>query len=149
MYLTVKGPSDSLGDHEGDYVMNKFSFYKCLYTGCIYPVPALLQPPTKPRPAWARDATRQNGWMLTPGDENTWVSAGPYQTGQEGYYPEEGSHVIISKGEYGLQHSANMPMQYTGTFFCCKNDKFQLKHLHTFLIFAQNIDCGCNLEPPQ
>ena len=31
----------------------------------------------------------------------------------------------------------------------CKNDDFQSFFLNIFLIFAQNIDCGYTLEPPQ
>ena len=32
-----------------------------------------------------------------------------------------------------------------------KNDNFQMKNcdIQVFLIFAQNIDCGYTLEPPQ
>ena len=37
----------------------------------------------------------------------------------------------------------NILMQYTAIFHCCKNKK------NIFLIFAQNIDCGYTLEPPQ
>ena len=42
----------------------------------------------------------------------------------------------------------NMPMQYTTIFHGCKNDHFQLIFYY-FHIFAQNIDCGYTLEPPQ
>ena len=31
----------------------------------------------------------------------------------------------------------------------CKNDNFQMKNCDIFLIFAQNIDCGYTLDPPQ
>ena len=41
-------------------------------------------------------------------------------------------------------------MQYTAIFTAVKNDKFQLKQKEDmFLIFAQNIDRGYTLEPPQ
>ena len=30
-----------------------------------------------------------------------------------------------------------------------KNDNFQLNFLTIFILFAQNIDCGYTLEPPQ
>ena len=40
-------------------------------------------------------------------------------------------------------------MQYTAIFHGCKNDYFQMKNCDVFLIFAQNIDCVCMLEPPQ
>ena len=43
----------------------------------------------------------------------------------------------------------NTPMQYTAIFHRYKNDNFQLKKVDYFLIFAQNIDCGYTLEPPQ
>ena len=43
-------------------------------------------------------------------------------------------------------HYANMSVQYTAIFHGCKNDNFQMKF---FDIFAQNIDCGYTLEPPQ
>ena len=33
-------------------------------------------------------------------------------------------------------------------FFSCKNCKIHKKNFDIFLIFAQNIDCGCTLEPP-
>ena len=34
-------------------------------------------------------------------------------------------------------------------FHALKNDNFHLKFFDTILIFAQNIDCGYTLEPPQ
>ena len=46
-------------------------------------------------------------------------------------------------------HYANTPMQYTAIFHGCKNVHFQMKFFNIFLIFAQNIDCGYTLEPPQ
>ena len=46
-------------------------------------------------------------------------------------------------------HYANMSVQYTAIFHGCKNDNFQMKIFDFFLIFAQNIDCGYTLEPPQ
>ena len=42
-----------------------------------------------------------------------------------------------------------MSVQYTAIFHACKNDNFQMKICDIFLIFAQNIDCGYTLEPPQ
>ena len=47
------------------------------------------------------------------------------------------------------QHYANMSVQYTEIFHGCKNDNFQLKFFDYFYIFAQNIDRGYTLEPPQ
>ena len=46
-------------------------------------------------------------------------------------------------------HYENMSVQYTAIFHGCKNDNFQMKFFDIFLIFAQNIDCGYTLEPPQ
>ena len=46
-------------------------------------------------------------------------------------------------------HYENRPMQYLAIFYGCKNDNFQMKNYDIFLIFAQNIDCGYTLEPPQ
>ena len=46
-------------------------------------------------------------------------------------------------------HYAKMSVQYTAIFHGCKNDNFQMKIFDFFLIFAQNIDCGYTLEPPQ
>ena len=40
-------------------------------------------------------------------------------------------------------------MQYTEIFCALKIEHFQLKNFETFLIFAQNIDCGYSLELPQ
>ena len=40
-------------------------------------------------------------------------------------------------------------MQLTAIFHGCKNDKFQSKSFDYFHIFAQNIDRGYTLEPPQ
>ena len=34
-------------------------------------------------------------------------------------------------------------------FHACKNDNVQSKYFDYFHIFAQNIDCGYTLEPPQ
>ena len=42
-----------------------------------------------------------------------------------------------------------MPMIFTAIFLGYKNDDFQMKNYDIFLIFAQNIDCGYTLEPPQ
>ena len=34
-------------------------------------------------------------------------------------------------------------------FYGFNNDNFQMKNCNIFHIFAQNIDCGYTLEPPQ
>ena len=49
----------------------------------------------------------------------------------------------------GSHHYENMPMQYDAIFKGCKNGNFQMKNCDIFLIFAQNIDYGSTLEPPQ
>ena len=46
-------------------------------------------------------------------------------------------------------HYENLSMQYTAIFHGCKKDNFQMFFFYIFLIFAQNIDCGYTLEPPQ
>ena len=46
-------------------------------------------------------------------------------------------------------HNENMPLQYNAIFHGCKNVNFQMKIFNIFLIFAQNIDCGYTIEPPQ
>ena len=46
-------------------------------------------------------------------------------------------------------HYANMSVQYTAMFHRCKNGNFQINKCNIFLIFAQNIDRGYTLEPPQ
>ena len=58
-------------------------------------------------------------------------------------------HNAISEQQRSGVHYANMPMQYTAIFHGCENDNFQVKNCDTFLIFAQNIDRGYTLEPPQ
>ena len=40
-------------------------------------------------------------------------------------------------------------MQYIAIFKVVKNENFQKKKNHIFLMFAQNIDCGYSLEPPR
>ena len=55
----------------------------------------------------------------------------------------------------GITHISRGQVKYTlrkhahAIFHGCKNDKFQMKNCDIFLIFAQNIDCGYTLEPPQ
>ena len=57
-------------------------------------------------------------------------------------------HSLSLPYNYFLQY-ANMYVQYTAIFHGYKNDYFQMKNYNIFLIFAQNIDCGYTLEPPQ
>ena len=62
----------------------------------------------------------------------------------------EGRILILSVPVSGhclsFLHYENTPMQNTAIFHGCKNVHFQMNF---FLIFAQNIDCGYTLEPPQ
>ena len=46
-------------------------------------------------------------------------------------------------------HYENMPMQYIEFSSGLKIENFQQKIFDSFLIFAQNIDCGYTLEPPR
>ena len=48
-----------------------------------------------------------------------------------------------------LGHYANIPMKYTTIFHGYKKDISEMKNCNIFHIFAQNIDCGYTLEPPQ
>ena len=58
-------------------------------------------------------------------------------------------HFCIAVRTEDAGHYANTPMQYTAIFHGCKKINFQMKNYIIFLIFAQNIDCGYTLEPPQ
>ena len=49
----------------------------------------------------------------------------------------------------GVSNYENMSMQFTAIFHGSKNEKKIDKTIDNFLIFAQNIDCGYMLEPPQ
>ena len=55
---------------------------------------------------------------------------------------------ILKRVWFVKYHYANTPVQYTAIFHGCKNIHFQMKMFNIFLIFAQNIDCGYTLEPP-
>ena len=57
--------------------------------------------------------------------------------------------VVSVRRSFQTAHYANMSVQYTAIFHGCKNANFQMKFFDIFLIFAQNIDCGYTLEPPQ
>ena len=52
-------------------------------------------------------------------------------------------HLIPELHENALIHYNNSPMQYTAIL---KTTIFQLNNCYTFLIFAQNIDCGYTLS---
>ena len=58
-----------------------------------------------------------------------------------------GSSPGIKHTCFKFRRELNTPMQQTAIFHGCKKDKFQKKKF--LLIFAQNIDCGYTLEPPQ
>ena len=59
------------------------------------------------------------------------------------------THVHVQVKCANLGHYENTPMLYTVIFQGCKKDNFHMKKSDIFLIFAQNIDCGYALEPPQ
>ena len=61
-----------------------------------------------------------------------------------------GPVISISDKKFKVRyHYENLPMQYTETFSAVKIENFHQKYFDIFLIFAQNIDCGYTLEPPQ
>ena len=51
--------------------------------------------------------------------------------------------ILQRKSLRKLAHAINI------VFLALKIENFQLKNFDIFLIFAQNIDCGYTLEPPQ
>ena len=57
--------------------------------------------------------------------------------------------VLLSFTCNYVVYYANMSVHYTAIFHGCKNGNFQLKFFDYFHVFAQNIDCGYTLEPPQ
>ena len=57
--------------------------------------------------------------------------------------------VYFKASVSSLSHYVNMSIQYTAIFHGCKIDNFIMKKSDFFLIFAQNIDCGYTLGPPQ
>ena len=46
------------------------------------------------------------------------------------------------------EHYENMSMKFTAIFQGSKNEKIDKKMIF-FFIFAQNLDCGYTLDPPQ
>ena len=74
-------------------------------------------------------------------------SMGPFF--QSGAVTRDDGYETLYAPNICLSHYANTPMQHTAIFRGCKNDNFHLKIFDFFLIFAQNIDCGYTLEPPQ
>ena len=46
-------------------------------------------------------------------------------------------------------HYENTPIQTHCKFYHRKYENIKMKNCDIFLIFAQNIDCGYSLEPPQ
>ena len=58
--------------------------------------------------------------------------------------------LLPAKTQISLGHYANLPMHYAEIFILdVKMIIFSSKFFDIFLIFAQNIDCGYTLEPPQ
>ena len=68
-------------------------------------------------------------------------------TRKQSWSLEDRSSDLILQFQYN--HYTNMPMLYSAIFHGCKNDNFQMKNFDIFLIFAQNMNCGYALEPPQ
>ena len=59
-------------------------------------------------------------------------------------------YCCLNYGLYRLhQHYENMPIQIYWKFYNQKTGKFPDKNYDIFRISAQNIDCGCSLEPPR
>ena len=72
-----------------------------------------------------------------------------YQRATEHSGPQlDQSHTVIFEGNESEAHYENMSIDYTAIFHGCKNDNFQMIFFF-FFNFAQNIDCGYTLEPPQ
>ena len=65
------------------------------------------------------------------------------------YISRECYHYENSWFLYFSAHYENMPLQYFTIFHSCKNEKKIDNKTDNFLIFAQNIDCGYTLGPPQ
>ena len=57
--------------------------------------------------------------------------------------------AVFENSKALFSHYANTPMQYTAIFHGCKNVHYEMNFFNIFLIFAQNMDCGYTLEPPQ
>ena len=55
----------------------------------------------------------------------------------------------IHSGDTLDRHYENMYMYYTDFSYVVKIESFHPKIFESFLIFAQNIDCGYTLEPPR
>ena len=53
------------------------------------------------------------------------------------------------EAKLGRSLRKHVNVQYIAIFHGCKNGNFQMKKCDIFLIFAQNIDRGYILEPPQ
>ena len=58
-------------------------------------------------------------------------------------------HLLISLSVGKGYITQTRPCNILHFFTAEKNDNFQMKNCDIFLIFAQNIDCGYTLEPPQ
>ena len=57
------------------------------------------------------------------------------------------SRVSVTK--HAKDITKTRPYDIQQFFTVVKKDDFQMKHCDIFLIFAQNIDCGYTLDPPQ
>ena len=77
-------------------------------------------------------------WLHSP------VCVGPGRKPRRPVFSQRGSNKLHHE-----KHYDNTPMNYIVIFHGCKNGNFLMKKNNIFLIFAQNIDCGYTLEPPQ
>ena len=63
---------------------------------------------------------------------------------------EAASNICADQTVHCICHNITQtrPCNKLQFFHSCENDNFQMKFFDSFLIFAQNIDCGYTLEPP-
>ena len=83
------------------------------------------------------EPNQQDGWNIIMNDTD-------YKNNRD-----NDNHITSVMILYVACHYANMSVQYTAIFHGCKNVNFQMKIFDIFLTFAQKIDCGYTLEPPQ
>ena len=62
---------------------------------------------------------------------------------------EERDNIKMTDTQQNHIASRKLAHAINRDFLALKTENFQLKNFDIFLIFAQNIDCGYTLEPPQ
>ena len=87
-------------------------------------------------------------WYNNRGTTAKKVATVPSEDSNQTGHPSSPTSLLLDEPHHE-KHYANMSVQYAAIFHGCKNDNFQMKIFDIFLIFAQNIDCGYTLEPPQ